>query len=200
MSGLFCQTLSLKKTALVAGIFLTNFGRSLYDCVQMCLSRPNLAEKCRELTRVLVNGPGMAHHQSTGLWNAPLKDVHAAFNLLMSDVFGYPAGGTANGWNICAITLSKQVCHLHHSYFFTCLIFWLDLLISRIRRPCGHRSRFWPWCGHRSINRISIIVSNMHGNPLEGNEFSAIYYSNTLAASCCVSSPIPALQICLLNA
>ena len=59
----------------------------------------------------------------------------------------------------------------------------LDLLISRIRRPCGHRSRFWPWCGHRSINRISIIVSNMHWNPLEGNEFSAIYYSNTLAAS-----------------
>ena len=112
-----------EKTALVAEIFLTNFGRSLYDCVQMCLSRPSLAEKCRELTRVLVNGPGMAHHQSTGLWNAPLKDVHAAFNLLMSDVFGYPAGGTANGWNICAITLSKQVCHLHHSYLFTCLTF-----------------------------------------------------------------------------
>ena len=77
----------------------------------------------------------MAHHQSTGLWNAPLKDVHAAFNLLMSDVFGYPAGGTANGWNICAITLSKQVLmslspflflYLFDTYFDTilALFFW----------------------------------------------------------------------------
>ena len=75
----------------------------------MCLSRPNLADRCRELTRVLINGPGGYGHQLSGLWSAPLKDVHAAFNLLMSDVFGYPAGGTGDGWNICAITLSKQV-------------------------------------------------------------------------------------------
>ena len=43
------------------------------------------------------------------MWTAPIKEIHAVFNLLMADVFGYPAGGQANGWNICSMALSKQV-------------------------------------------------------------------------------------------
>ena len=88
--------------------------RSLFEGVQVCLARPGtLAERCRELTRVLMTGSRGVHAAfgggHSGIWSAPLKEAHTVFNRLMGEVFGYPAGGTANGWNICTIALSKQV-------------------------------------------------------------------------------------------
>ena len=100
----------------------------------MCLGRPSLSERCRQLTQVLVTraGSSFAHTGPEGgpLWTAPIKEIHAVFNLLMADVFGYPAGGQANGWNICSMALSKQVCTLYtifcQTFFQSCCDWYLD--------------------------------------------------------------------------
>jgi len=85
--------------------------RSLLDGIQMCLGRPSLSERCRQLTQVLVTraGSSFAHTGPEGgpLWTAPIKEIHAVFNLLMADVFGSGRGS------------SKWMEHLLHGSFQT---------------------------------------------------------------------------------
>ena len=38
--------------------------------------------------------------------NVSEKELREAFVLICADIFGYVAGGTAQGWNICSIGLT----------------------------------------------------------------------------------------------
>jgi sphingomyelin phosphodiesterase 4 len=78
--------------------------KTFYEQFSVAFSKPQLWEKCRELSRILPT--------------ATSNELHVVFSQLCGDIFGYSAGGVGYGWNLASLcrTSSSGISGLSHNY------------------------------------------------------------------------------------
>merc|ERR1712018_178841 len=74
--------------------------KSFFERFSIAFSKPQLWEKCRELSILLPHGTP--------------NELHAVFGQICGDIFGYGAGGVGFGWDLASLSRSSGSQYSHY--------------------------------------------------------------------------------------